>query len=432
MLGVEGYGSDDDSDHEVTQHSNSSTVSTPGPSQPSKSDLTLPLPAKGSTSKGAGSGLSLPPPKSKAGHKKKKITIGLPSLEDDEEDNVDDKPAAKKPRLDNGARKSSLLSMLPAPKQSMPLPPPKERVLGGGQGPGLVFKTSHPVVESTDDDAEDDAAAGSSSSKPATSSVSFLPPSLQKGKANISTEGPPRTIPKVLSNPAPAVDFFSSSRLATSSPAPSGSGSSPSALPKIPTGISAAPKVDDFIPPEPTPQDPYPGYYQTPTGQWAAYDPGYYKKFYDKWKTDYDKHVRALEKGRVKGFEAFQEDQAEEVDTQAEMERAKREEKKKLTQGAEGAPVAPKMNIKACTRFSTLLFMALILLFRQGAALGGRARSRHQLSTLLTEAYTNREALEERIAQGRRNRKEAGMKYGTWTSVIDMNKQLTIALNKGF
>ena len=48
----------------------------------------------------------------------------------------------------------------------------------------------------------------------------------------------------------------------------------------------------------------------------------------------------------------------------------------------------------------------------QGAALGGRARTRHQLSTLLTEAYQSRESLEEKIAQGRRNRKEAGNKYG--------------------
>lgn len=48
----------------------------------------------------------------------------------------------------------------------------------------------------------------------------------------------------------------------------------------------------------------------------------------------------------------------------------------------------------------------------QGAALSGRARTRHQLSSLLTEAYQNREALEEQIAQGRRNRKEAGNKYG--------------------
>ena len=55
---------------------------------------------------------------------------------------------------------------------------------------------------------------------------------------------------------------------------------------------------------------------------------------------------------------------------------------------------------------------AVVLTSNQGAALGGRARSRHQLSTLLTEAYQNRESLEEKIAQGRRNRKEAGNKYG--------------------
>lgn len=83
-----------------------------------------------------------------------------------------------------------------------------------------------------------------------------------------------------------------------------------------------------------------------------------------------------------------------------EMERAKveikeREEKKALTGGAakEGELAEPKMNIK-------------------GAKMGKMARSRGQLTTLLSEAYQNREALEERIAQGRRNRKEAGNKYG--------------------
>ncbi|KZT26371.1 hypothetical protein NEOLEDRAFT_1177774 [Neolentinus lepideus HHB14362 ss-1] len=424
MLGVEDYGSDNDSEQEVTRQSRRSTstaVSKSQSSQPSKTNLSHPPSGNATAPKAAGAGLSLPPPKSKPGQKKKKITIDLPSLED-EGDNEDDKPAAKKPRLESGAGKSSLLSMLPAPKRKAPLPPPKERVLGGGQGLGLMFKTHGPVVESTEDDTYGVEDEGDwSSSKPPISSVSFLPPSLQKGKANISTEGPPKTTAKVILKAAPAADFFSlgmtmffgalshyslfrigsslgPSLADTASPVPSDSGSSSSsALPILPTGVSSAPKVDDFIPPEPTPTDPYPGYYQTSTGQWAAYDVDYYKKFYDKWKADYDKHVRALEKGQVKGFEGFEEDQAEEVDAQAEMERAKkdiqeREERKKLTHGAEGAPVAPKMNIK-------------------GAALGGRARSRHQLSTLLTEAYTNRETLEEKLAQGRRNRKEAGMKY---------------------
>jgi len=42
----------------------------------------------------------------------------------------------------------------------------------------------------------------------------------------------------------------------------------------------------------------------------------------------------------------------------------------------------------------------------------GVARSRHQLSTLLQEAFQNRSAIEEKLAEGRRNRKDAGNKYG--------------------
>jgi proline-rich protein PRCC len=57
--------------------------------------------------------------------------------------------------------------------------------------------------------------------------------------------------------------------------------------------------------------------------------------------------------------------------------------------------------------------MVTLLTIEQAAKLNGRARSRHQLATLLNEAYDNREALEDKIAEGRRNRKEAGNKYGT-------------------
>jgi hypothetical protein len=44
--------------------------------------------------------------------------------------------------------------------------------------------------------------------------------------------------------------------------------------------ISSAPVVADFAPPEPTPNDPYPGYYQLPSGDWAAHDPEYYHSFF--------------------------------------------------------------------------------------------------------------------------------------------------------
>lgn len=107
--------------------------------------------------------------------------------------------------------------------------------------------------------------------------------------------------------------------------------------------------------------------------------------------------MRDLEKGKIKGFEDLDEDNAAGVNAMEEMAKAReeiqvREERKALTQ-AKDQDTGPKMNIK-------------------GAALSGRARSRGQLATLLTEAYQNRETYEDKIAQGRRNRKEAGNKYG--------------------
>jgi hypothetical protein len=60
--------------------------------------------------------------------------------------------------------------------------------------------------------------------------------------------------------------------------------------------------------------------------------------------------VRALEKGAVKGFEGLDTAAVEEVNAMKEMERAKielqdREEKKAVTRGADGGPIAPKMTI---------------------------------------------------------------------------------------
>ncbi|KAI0079883.1 hypothetical protein K474DRAFT_1658417 [Panus rudis PR-1116 ss-1] len=440
MLGVEDYGSDNESDNETQQSpppsKPASSLAAKLPPPAKKSSLALPPPSTtasgtASTSNAASSGgLNLPAPKKRP---PKKITIGLPALpaDDDTGDNLDDRPPAKKPRLESGAGISSLTSMLPAPKNKAPVLPAPQRVLGGGKGPGLVFKTapsqptSQPQKATVEDgDEEEEEENGNANEAPTgsslleevketkSSSIPFLPPSLAKGKANVSVEekhGPPKAAVPSPKPSAPAVDFFGLASATTSQPStsthkpqpvPALSSSVPSTSSNpLLTGISSAPKVDDFVPPEPTPQDPYPGYYLLPSGAWAAYDPAYYKTFYDKWKREYDAHVRALEKGRVqKGFEGFEDKVAAEVNAAKEMERAKkeiqeREEKKALTTAAGEAPAAPKMNIK-------------------GAALSGRARTRHQLSTLLTEAYSNREALEEKIAQGRRNRKEAGNKYG--------------------
>ncbi|KAJ7097888.1 mitotic checkpoint regulator, MAD2B-interacting-domain-containing protein [Mycena belliarum] len=335
----------------------------------------------------------IPPPKQKRGLKK--VAIGLPTLNPREEDADDleaERPAAKRPRLEAGAGMSSLVSMLPAPKQKNPVLPPPERLLGGGGGPGLVFGAPSLAARSTSTtEGERDRAASSTS-------VSFHPPSLAKGRSNISLEegtskAAPRTVTKASPTSAPVVDFFS---LGSTISASSHTLSSSSA-PTLPT-LSSAPVIPKFDAPEPTPTDPYPGYYTLPSGAWAAYDPAYYASFAKKWQAEYNAHVRALEKGQVKGFEGLDSAPVEEVDAMKEMEKAKlemreRESRKAVTRGADGAPAAPNIKLTASKQ-------------------SGIARSRHQLATMLHEAYSNREALEERIAEGRRNRKEAGNKYG--------------------
>lgn len=114
--------------------------------------------------------------------------------------------------------------------------------------------------------------------------------------------------------------------------------------------MSSAPVIPKFEPPEPTPHDPYPGYYTLPSGAWAAHDPAYYAKFTQKWQAEYNAHVRALEKGRVKGFEGLDTAAVEEVDAMKEMEKAKleiqeRESRKAVTRGADGAPAAPNIKL---------------------------------------------------------------------------------------
>ncbi|KAF7323002.1 hypothetical protein HMN09_00079900 [Mycena chlorophos] len=336
-LGLGDYGSD--SEHE------SETESPVAPPAVSKPVAAAPAPKK------------RPP---------KKITIGLPTLgpapEADELD--DERPPAKKAKA----------------RDKNPVLPPPQRALGGGAAPALTFNSTTKVETVTSGDA--------SESNP----VAFRPASLAKGRANVNVEEGAKSKSTTAPRPtaAPSVDFFS---LGTSSSTLAAAASSSSR----PT-ISSAPVVPTFEPPEPTPADPYPGYYTLPSGAWAAYDPEYYAKFQKKWQKEYDAHVRALEKGRVKGFEELDQTEVEEIDAAREMEKAKkevqeREARKAVTAGAGAGPSAP--NIKLTASKSSRI-----------------ANTRHQLATMLHQAYSNREALEEKIAEGKRNRKEAGNKYG--------------------
>lgn len=389
MLGLGGYGSGSDSESEDT------TPTTAASKSQSQS-----LPTQLSKSASSSLSSSLPPPKGK-----KKVGITLPSLKSLKDDDDVAPPPAKKARLETGAGVSSLLSMLPAPKQKgLPKPAAPARVLGGGASNQPIIAAPPPP---------NDANVGDDDIPTKPNSLPFLlPPSLKKGRANVSLEDDydrPRKVPaKPAAKPtvdaapaAPAVDFFGLG--ATSSKSgpslPSASSSS--------VKITSAPSVPTFEIPEPTPEDEYPGYYKLPSGQWAQHDVAYYNQFAAKWQKEYNAHIRALEKGKEKGFERMQDEDMAEVDAASEMERAKREihdleERRTLTMGGDGKAV-PKVKLTASKS-------------------SGIARSRHQLATMLHEAYNNREALEEKIAQGRRNRKEAGSKYGAFDHFLCAGK----------
>jgi len=182
MIGLDDYGSGSESESEHENPKVTRPQLIPNPSLPIKS-----------TTKRA---------------PKKKITIGLPALSKDEDAEKDDleleKPALKRQKM-SGAGVSGLLSMLPAPQQRKAVPQQEQRVLGSGKGPCLVFDSKTKQVEGEEEEDTMSTVSNGGSSLP------FLPPSLIKGKANISLEDDlKKKVPTKPAHPAAsAVDFFS-------------------------------------------------------------------------------------------------------------------------------------------------------------------------------------------------------------------------------
>ncbi len=118
-----------------------------------------------------------------------------------------------------------------------------------------------------------------------------------------------------------------------SAPAPapleSSSFAQPKAGPSRPL-ISSAPTVADFVPPPPTPSDPYPGYYLLPSGSWAAYEPAYYHSFFPD--NQPDKVKEKGEDGRVgKHWDEYDTRGGEivDIDVGKGLEEARREEERR-------------------------------------------------------------------------------------------------------
>lgn len=209
MLGIEDYGSDDDSDRS-------------GSPQPLQKELT------GRPLKSVLQAITSKPQRGP-----KKIAISLPSIsavkDDSEKEATESDRPSKKRKV--GAGVSSLLSMLPTPKESNPTPP-TQRVLGGGSGRGLNFtkkssdNSNYPLT--TDNELHGDDMSLSAETTSSTPSTLFRPTSIAKGRSNISVEEMslnrpnqptwPATAqsPAPSRPPAPASDFFSFSSLSKS------------------------------------------------------------------------------------------------------------------------------------------------------------------------------------------------------------------------
>lgn len=154
--------------------------------------------------------------------------------------------------------------------------------------------------------------------------------------------------------------------------------------------ISSAPTVADFVPPEPTAEDPYPGYYQLPSGQWAAHDPEYYHRFFP----DTSIGDEEGDDGRVgRHWEEFNSKGADFIDidvskglaeARAEKERRERMVKPKLPSDEVQYKVSPMM-IKPRAAVRVLMSLQAI------GQIKGLATERHQLSSLLNTAFTQKE-----------------------------------------
>ncbi|TYJ57474.1 hypothetical protein B9479_001791 [Cryptococcus floricola] len=314
------------------------------------------------------------PPKKK---KPVKITLDLPKSADAAEDegdrekrkkgdaDSDDERAPKKTRLPKGGKgNSSLLGMLPAPKRKLPAPPSASG--SGSKGAsGLVVNKAMarsqlpapPKLAKAEDDSDEEESV-------------LLSPSLARKQ-----------------NKEEVVDLFGLS----SAPAPKPKAATASAI--KPPAISSAPLAPDFVPPEPTSSDAYPGYYQLPSGEWRAHDPAYYASFFPSSSAQQEpeegedgrvgKHWDAFEKGQFKG-------QILDIDANQGLEEARKEAERRELMKKPKAPgdEFPKGQIK------------------------GLASQRHQLTSLLSTAYSQREELEQRIAANKKGMQGAGHKYG--------------------
>lgn len=374
------YGSDSDSNSSSTSKSNSKDPI------PSSSSLQSQSQSKPTTS--IQSSLRLPPPKR---NKPTKARILLEpvrprqtdhetektNLKRSESGNLDredlDLNESKKPKLDSLAKKKTgLAALLPPPKNPNPIPKGKLNITKPAT---LSSKLATP--SSTQSTLNDQTFIPEPTLVPTDSSQS----SNQNQSSAFRSEGLnlfglPST--STLSKPQSTTNFISP-----------------------PITISSAPQVAEEKPPPPTLNDPYPGYWQRSNGQWCARsleEP--------EWKTFYETHYQSTNTldqqtsskevpkdffkqsdGQLGGMEEFNAGKVAQLawENKPKIIDPREEARKEQAEKAAGKPAKQ---------------------------ISARARGRHQLSSLLTEAQANRAELEDRISRGKSNRKAGGAKYG--------------------
>lgn len=334
------------------------------------------------------SALGLPPPK----NKKRALKIGFdhpllsaPTFGNTPQGEEEDERSRKRARHvkddesnqvadKTGKGKSTLLDMLPPPKRAVP----------------SSSSTTQTEPTATEEDAEESAV--------------LMPRKLAKQAGGKAQPEPAGLDLFGLGKLSACIIHIRRSSLVASTPSLTTPIPQPSASSSSQT-LSSAPIIEEYIPPPPSAQDPYPGYYQDPKGTWHAYPPETYAAFLA------SSSASLVEQGAVgRAWEGVGDAEGVHVDVKSRMEeeRREREELKKLTARA---PEETTYRVS----YSLLISLTSPLTTSTHQAVGktmGRAGQRHQLSALLKDAQVNRAALEERFARDKRTKKESGGKYG--------------------
>lgn len=260
--------------------------------------------------------------------------------------------------------------MLPAPKRKLP-----QRPVDKGASLAVNRSMARPAVparapvaapSAADDDDDDDGPS------------LMMPASLARAAAKKK-------------DATAELDLFGLAEAAPARPSPAST-----TTPKPPS-VSAAPAVADFVPPPPTASDPYPGYYQTPSGGWAAYEPEYYASFFAPSGNDELAEAEERKAGRVgRDWRALDDGRANVLD---------------INVGADVAAARAEQDRRAKTVKPRLPGDDFVYKGPEGQT-RGLAAERHQLTSLLSTAFSQREELEARIAENKKNMRASTQKYG--------------------